>query len=310
MIKRYFRPRFLISLVIVIGLGYLLSGLPAHIRSHSTPLLRWVEDDPSWMRSSTCVAPNDADRRKVELALGVARAVFGYFGTTEMRKEDSKYVRICPNDVAQDEFARLTSKTPYWRVGGFPGDHDIDHLRVARNVGPRLPEIVEIVAETAFAKNPIGDQSSLPRDIRPLARVILAEFGGAAMPWSDQAFETMGSGDELGTTAAQIAVVTHHPGALEKTAALLDDILKAYPRDPIPDYVWMRFYELAFALAAAGPDAMPFIDPVVRMTCRTVDVWAPPFGWLSLSPNEMFDVLKIVGVDPCRAPSSTTNARP
>jgi len=59
----------------------------------------------------------------------------------------------------------------------------------------------------------------------------------------------------------------------------------------------MRFYELAFALAAAGPDARPFIDPVVKMTAQKIDAWAPPFGWFPGRPSEMSRVLEIVGVD-------------
>ena len=173
-------------------------------------------------------------------------------------------------------------------------------------MGPRLPEILAIVSETAFAERPVGGEGmALPRDIRPLARVILAEFGAAAMPWSDQAFAAMGSGDELGTTAAQIAVATHHPGALDKTAALIDGLLGQYLAEPIPDHAWIRLYELAFALAQAGPEAKPFIDPLVCMTCRTIQVWAPPFGNLSLPPNEMDRVLRLVGAEPCSTKPST-----
>ena len=326
MTTRYLRPRFLIGLTIVMGLGFLEASNLTRGPERSTGETRWGDEIPHWMQSSACVPPDDLDRHEVDLVLevlktiknghgrGMPRAAFNYFGTTEMRKEGTGYVRICPNDIALAQFARLTSGTMFWRVGGFGGDHDIEHLQVARNVGPRLPEVVSIVAETAFAENPIIDKSlrteSLERDVRPLARIILAEFGMAATPWSEQAFAAMGSGDKLGTTAAQIAVVTHHPGALEKTAALLEGILKDHPRDPMPDYVWMRFYELAFALAAAGSEAKPVIDPVIRMTCRTIAVWAPPFGWLTVPPDEMSSVVKKVGADPCRTPASPTNARP
>lgn len=80
------------------------------------------------------------------------------------------------------------------------------------------------------------------------------------------------------------AVATRHPGALEKISTMLDGILGDYPRDPIPDHAWLRFYELAYALAAAGREAGPFAGPIKQMTCRTISVWAPPFGWLSLPP--------------------------
>ena len=80
----------------------------------------------------------------------------------------------------------------------------------------------------------------------------------------------MGSNDEKGTNAAQIAVATRHPGALEKTAVGIDDILRMNQAYPILNWTWLRFYQLSYALAAAGPDAQPFAGPIVRMTCRTV----------------------------------------
>lgn len=199
----------------------------------------------------------------------------------------------------QAEFAALSVKERYWKPGGFPGDHDDVHLDVARRIGPRFPEIVAIVGEAAFAPNPITDRAWPSEDLRPLARVILAEFGAdVAAPWSDQAFAAI-EDNAMGAAAAQIAIVTRHPGALAKTSALLASILRRYPTDPMPNDVWVRFYDLAFALAAAGLDAKPFIDPVVKMTCRTMNSWAPPFGWISIPPSDMQRVLRIVGAEPC-----------
>jgi hypothetical protein len=308
--QRFLRPRLLIGLAVFIVVGYFASHgrRPAYFRWHSVPSVRPIEDIPLWMKSSRCLIENDPESREDELAVAVFRtfpdwsamknAAFNYFGELRIRKEADAFLKLCPNTAVYDEFAKLSVSGHYWRVGGFPGDHDLAHLRVARNLGPRYPEIV---AETGFAAQPIEDRRELSGDIRPLARVILAEFGAAAAPWSVQAFGAMGGGTELEATAAQIAVVTHHPGALEKTAALLNGILHDYPDDPIPDYAWMRFFELAFALAAAGSDARPFIDPVVKMTCRKIDVWAPPFGWVPGPPSEMSRVLEIVGVDRYRS---------
>jgi len=321
MTRKLLSPGFILAFVGVAVVGYMAFVLPQYARSQSTGEYTPPEDIPRWV-GKACVEATDEDRGLDQKALqvfrdfhnqnggGLSRAAFAYFAQDKHRQDGKEIMRICPNDEASEGIAQLTAGTPFWRVGGFPGDHDVQHLRVARNVGPRRPEILSIVSETAFAERPVaGERLSLPQDIRALARVILAEYGTAAMPWSEQAFAAMGSRDELGTTAAQLAVATRHPGAMERTEQLLDGLLAQYPTDPIPDHAWMRFYELAYALAAAGPEAKPFAGPITRMTCRTVKVWAPPFGNLALPPDEMNRVLKIVGAEPCSAKPSKTDGR-
>jgi len=48
----------------------------------------------------------------------------------------------------------------------------------------------------------------------------------ALVPWSDRAFSAMKPADEMGRDAAQIAVATKRPSAIEKTTVLMDDILR------------------------------------------------------------------------------------
>jgi hypothetical protein len=93
----------------------------------------------------------------------------------------------------------------------------------------------------------------------------------------------MNTDDALGTSAAQIAVAAGHPQALSKVAAMLDAILKANRNDPISRSARDRFYELAFALAAVGPDARPYVGPVVQIMGRTVQ------------PRRMCRVLEVIG---------------
>jgi hypothetical protein len=152
------------------------------------------------------------------------------------------------------------------------------------------------VARTAFNNHPIVTQyPELRADIRSLARVTLAEFGPAAAPWAVQAFDVMSSTDALGTSAAQIAVAAKHPEALGKVAGLLSAILDDQSKDPIQHAARDRFYELAYALAAAGPEARPHVQSVIRIMGRKVQSWAPPFGMVELAPRRMCRVLELIG---------------
>ena len=274
---------------------------------------RQFEDIPRWIMNSPCTPLNIDEHAEQELILKVFQTVpkwttmknaaFKYFGENHYRNIDiNRTALLCPADDLFDNFAKLSTEASYWQGGGFPGDHDIEHIRVGRNLGPRDPQIIAVVAETAFAPRPIlPDEPETPRDIRALARVTLAEFGAAALPWSEKAFQSIASDTELGTTAAQIAVTTHHTGALEKIANLMENMLKDHPTGPIPQKVWWRFYDLAYALAAAGTEAQPYIGPVQKIMGRTIESWAPPFGMLELPPSEMCQVLKLIGGDQATA---------
>jgi hypothetical protein len=290
-------------IVVVIALGvaagrYVLpaGSLPAK------PSMALIEATPRWISEPQCVEMNAEERAREELVLRVLRdfphisvmniAAQRHFGRDQFRQTDDKRsVRLCPRSDLDTSIAELTLQQ-----GKFSRSHLFDlELHLARRLGPRDTRIVASVAGTAFHPHPIKAESGVPDDIRSLARVTLAEFGTAAAPWSEQAYQAISSADELGTTAAQIAVSTGHPQALQKVAMLLDEILQKHSGNPIPRTARNRFYDLAYALAYVGPQARSHADPVLKIMDRQVESWAPPFGMVSLRPRRMCRVLELIG---------------
>ena len=261
---------------------------------------RFYEERPRWIQSAKCVEMNAEERAQEQLVVrvlsefslhdamnGVARNHLGY---DRYRRENDKSVRLCPFKEFDDTIAKLALEQ---RV--FNGSYFFDQaLRLARRLGPRDEKIINGVATTAFSSKAIPS-GSVSWDIRPFARVVLAEFGNAAAPWAEQAFQAINTGDPLGTTAAQIAVAAGHPQAAAKVSGLMDDLLLRYPADPIPRSVRNRFYDLAYALAVLGRDAVPHAKPIIRIMERKVESAAPPFGLVALRPRRMCSVLELIG---------------
>ncbi|MBM3527533.1 MAG: hypothetical protein FJX62_05545 [Alphaproteobacteria bacterium] len=262
-----------------------------------------MEVAPHWLRiASDCDEMNAEERQREELVVQVLRdfrrhatmlvAAKRHLGNDQYRWIDEKTTRrLCLDRRSDDEIAKITLADRTFAGSYLNGDE----LRLARRLGPRDPKIVEAVAATAFRKFAIINDYGVRHDIRSLARVVLAEFGDVATPWSEQAFEAINTNDALGTTAAQLALAAGHPQALARITALLDDILKDNPKDPIPRLARNRFYELAHALALLGPRAQPHAGAVVQIMSRKVQSWAPPFGMLELSPRRMCRVLQLIG---------------
>jgi hypothetical protein len=172
---------------------------------------------------------------------------------------------VCP---PVDLYPAVTAITTDQQVFSAPYLYE-DEVNLARALGPRNEQILNSVARTAFNSRPIPYANLLKKaDVRPLARLALAEFGVAAKPWSEQAFGQIGHDDPLGTTAAQIAVATGHPQALQKVHEHLDAILRRFPTGRIPKFDRDRFNELAFALVFAGDDARAHIEPLAEMLSR------------------------------------------
>jgi hypothetical protein len=140
-----------------------------------------------------------------------------------------------------------------------------DMLHLASWLGPRDPAIVNAVGRTAFfpREPPLAEG-----DVRPLARLVLAQYGRAAAPWSDEAFAAMSSDDLAGTTAARIAIMTDHPGAINKAAELVTQVLKKHPYGDLGHRARRRLTELAIAMAIAGPKAEPYVGALIAASRR------------------------------------------
>jgi hypothetical protein len=170
-----------------------------------------------------------------------------------------------------------------------------DAIGLAEQLGPRDPEIVDAVARSAFYDSVIPEDI-FRADLRPYARLVLAEFGAAARKWAEQAMAQVSANDQLGTGAAQIAVAGGEPRALPEVQRLMAQILSATPEEkPIPYLSRSRIYELAFALGMAGEDAQPYAAPLIKLLGRTVESRAPPFGILQLPPARMCAVAEHIG---------------
>jgi hypothetical protein len=265
---------------------------------------RIIFDTEAYSRSivdSKCEAMNEQERSYSALATKIYKETSGpswiavgvvkFFGHLQYRHDGKNYLRLCPPvdlipEVAKVAIARNT----------FAAQHlFVDEIRLARFIGPRDPAIVRAVARTAFHQYPIyAAPPELKEDIRPLARVVLSEFGNAASEWSEKAYSEMGTDNPLQLTATDIAIATGYPGALQRVVGWMNEILKRNP-DMIPRTERNIFYHLAYALAGLGADARDSIGPVLKIMNRKVQSWAPPFGMILLPPRRMCRVLRLIG---------------
>ena len=141
------------------------------------------------------------------------------------------------------------------KYGTFQKAHRLEEhdLKLARGLGPRNQHIVRAVAATAFSEHVILDRGDI-KDIRPFARLILAEFGSAASPWVARARKEMSAETALGTGAAQIAATSGDPAVLAQIERLMLDKLADLPSDqPIARLDRDRLYALSYAVGMVGP---------------------------------------------------------
>ncbi len=291
----------------LILLASLAAGLASCNMQYSKPAKAeqdFVEPEPIWVlraKRPPCLEPTsqeveqaahalrsfELNRRATPMTIGAT----SYFSRLRYRRIEGERSReVCPPYDLYPRLAELLVNQNY-----FGGAYIFkDELGIARMMGPRDPAIVDAVARTAFNPHPIMEDDVLKRDIRPLARSVLAEFGSAASAYGQQAFDQMSGDTALGTGAAQIAVAAGHPGALARTEELMDEILGQFP-DTIPRDSRNRIFELAYALAFAGPQARDHLDPVLDILDRRVESWAPPYGMVELEPVAMCLVLERVG---------------
>jgi hypothetical protein len=271
---------------------------------------------PLWaMPQLRCRASTEAEQQQDRLALQVLelfnadplnrmrRGAIEHFGSPWQRSRSSLAdhgVFPCP---PTELYGMLTAIALKAGVFDSPFLFE-DELRLAEQLGPRDPRIIDAVGRSAFLRHDIPDDPS-HADLRPYARLILAEFGAASHAWLTQAETQMSADDQMGTGAAQVAVAEGGPEALARARDLLTEVLTATPKEkPLPILQRNRAYELAFALGMAGTDAQPYSAPIIELMNRKVLLAAPPFGLLELPPMSMCVVARHIGGSAAEAAQS------
>jgi len=272
----------------------LLAGCNGRPEPYRTELkaLEFLPDRP-------CVAMTPVQENRAALALEVlgkfSRHASIYDGAVDVfgRPRDAEVFshreqEYCVSEGVKDQIARLTVKADAWQ--GLVG---MSYLKLAFQLGPRDPVIVQAVGRHAFENRPIAE--SVFEDTRPLARSVLASFGKAARPWRDQAMAQMSRDDALGTSAAQVAAASGDPEAIHQVASLLQKAVDAEPEDKaIGIKEGIRITELAFALGAARERARPYAPMVIKLLNRDFTIGSH-FGPLELAPTSMCRVLSAIG---------------
>jgi hypothetical protein len=115
----------------------------------------------------------------------------------------------------------------------------------------------------------------------------------------------MSADDIAGTAAVAIAISTHHPHALERAAALVSETLRRHPYGNLGDRARRRLSELANAMAIAGPNAQPYIGPLIAASKHNVVgnlISSDEEPWnLSAPPTYLCWPLKLIGGDQAQA---------
>jgi hypothetical protein len=285
-----------------------LVGLPDRFPVKQLELM----DAALWWNDGACVAATGEERERFEMALRVldvygndinslsigaekflATAFYRRHGSGAERYKNAS--RVCPPDGLYRRVADVMARHDMWQGRGRLTEY---HLELAWRIGEARPEIIEAVASVAFNETPQRSDLFSGKDIRPLARAVLASFGPAAAPYGDQAFAQISAEDAMGTGAAQVAVAAGHARALEKAASLMNGLLAILPEDePVPWDKRNRLYELAHAIAFAGEAGRDHVAPLLALMKRKVQSWAPPFGMIELDPKRMCAVLERTAPD-------------
>lgn len=307
-------PKVLIAFLVILAFagGWTAdNAVRRHLASEAAEDRRLLDSGgaraPLWTQTKPCRAPTVEERAQDRTALEVLRNFRGrpvaslgwgaveHFSQPWRRARTDPLDRHAPKPCLEAELQQAVAEAAV-RGGVFDSPWLFEPpIALAQQVGPTHPQIVESIARTAFAADPIPSDG-LRTDLRPYARLVLAEFGPAARPFGRQAFAQISALDSMGTGAAQVAVAAGQPGALGRVRQLMTDLLAQTPPDkPIPLLGRNRLYELAFALGMAGPAAEPYAGPLVQLLDRKVQSLAPPFGIVELPPTQMCAVATHIG---------------
>lgn len=199
---------------------------------------------------------------------------------------------ICPPVHLTDRLARAAHNAEVFNAGGKPDQHG---LQLARAIGPRSTLIVRAVANAAFSKHVIPDNGGIS-DLRPFARLILAEFGSAAAPWQERAKREMSVDSELGVGAAQIVGASGDPAALSQIEQLMIKRLHRHSEAKVTGVMERnRLYGLAYALGMAGQKAAPYTSGLIELMNRRVSAGGVAPDSILIEPRRMCWVADRIG---------------
>lgn len=199
---------------------------------------------------------------------------------------------LCPPARLLERLARAVHNTRPFNERGRLDQHG---LQLARAIGPRSPSIVRAAANTAFSEHVVPDDGEI-EDLRPFARLILAEFGSAAAPWQIRAKREMSLDSELGVGAAQVVGASGDPAGLAQIEQLM---IKRLDRQPEGKVIGVternRLYGLAYALGMAGQKAAPYTSGLVELMNRKVSAGGVAPDRIVVEPRRMCWVADRIG---------------
>lgn len=284
--------RFVLLLVVVVA-GWSLLGKSRTLRE--TPALT------ESLMLQKCVDPTPDEFVQLDLATRVLelndpQGTFGSMKIGAAKTLGNLFVRRSDKNT----FLICTQRSLYDRVGialanqrGIGRHHLVEYeLRLASKITEPAEIIVEDVAKVAFAEKHWQSEFFKDEDIRPLARAVLASFRDQASKYGKLAGMQMSSDTALGTGAAQIAVATQQPIALEKTLQMMDYLINRFPADKaIPSHERDRLYELAWALTYSDKKTPERIAMIEKLMAKKVESNATMFGMVELNPKKMCSIL-------------------
>ena len=298
--------RCLVSLVAGAGLAACAPAEPRQLRKvftdpHPSGAIR-----PMWLAPGNCRNPELKDVRIQDAAMETAesfpdaprhliadtalRVLSEPWGPVNVVVEDLGV--LCPPARLAERLARAAHKTQAFNERGKPEQH---RLQLARAIGPRSPLIVRAVANTAFSEHVVPDHGEIT-DLRPFARLILAEFGSAAAPWQRRAEREMSLDSELGIGAAQIVGASGHPEALARIEQLMIQRLDRHAEAKVIGVTERnRLYGLAYALGMAGRKAAPYTGGLIELMSRKVSAGGVAPEEIVLEPRRMCWVADRIG---------------
>ncbi len=264
---------------------------------------------PLWATPFRCVPSTEIERRQDEAMFGVledfpyytwspaSHSAVSYFAHPGTRDEVPSQQKLSsPRCARADMFKEISNAALKAGVFDAPFLFE-DELALAEQLGPRDPRIVQAVARSAFNDSEIPS-NVLRHDLRPYARLVLAEYGEVASPWLSRALSEMSTSSKLGVGAAQIAAAARPALALPRIQEMMDGLLlRSRSTGVVTIEDRDKLYGLAFALGMAGTVAQPYARPLSDLLARQVQSRAPPFGLVELPPKRMCSVAEHIGGD-------------
>jgi hypothetical protein len=293
----------LIQSILLIGAGVVLGfWLSLKPRMGRTPEL---EQARLFKNVRPCAEPTSEESKTYSLAVDMleqnlrAEGLWLDIGVEKLlalglyRKmpEKGTSVSVCPPENIYSRASNAITQRH-----GFNAYVERYQLELAARILDPSPYIVEKVGEVAFSQEPHGEREWPYKDIRPLARSVLANYGKYALRYLEVARSQVSDKDSLGTSAAQIAGAAGGDSDLSKVEMLMRQKLESIPQDRTLSIDERdRLYELAYTFTYAGTRAITHVGPVKMLMTRKVKSNATMFGLVDLNPKQMCHVLEAVG---------------